>query len=965
MSRPLASVRRPPAVGRGVLLLLALLLAGGCAKATRESGAPEGPDLGEVTAPFLEFSVDPGETGVGAEVWLSWRTAGIDELTLTTELEGKLGRLPLQGSRAVVAARSQTYSLEGRGPGGRVRIDRRLTVHAPPVLQLQVQPERVRPGDPVTVRWTSEGAQLLVLTGEGLPATVVPPQGERRLVVRQPLLLQLDGEGIGGHTVVTRLLEVFLPPRIHSFSASPPVVAAGQGSTLAWVTDEAEQRALRCEGLGLEEERLPRTGSRQVTPTGPTLCRLLVQGPGGAAEARLLLDVLPPPTVQLFTATPEVTSAVTGAHLTWDVLAAAEVRLAEEPWAPFPVTFPPRGALDVLPPATTTYSLTARGPGGEVRQEVVVTIPPPPEILVWQAEPSRVAPGASVRLTWQVTGAEALRLYANGLEVDGLSPPQGSSDIPVTAPTRFDLLALGLGGEDLATVEVGVIDPPEIYEFSLLPARLAPGDETVLRWRVEEGATVQLFAGERPLTPGPLPSTGEFRWRPAETTRFLLQAQGVGGLAQAEQEVIVVPPPAILAFSAVPAAVVPGGWVTLSWEVERAAELLLWEEGAPGVQLLRTAELVGELAVTPVRTTRYRLVAVGELQAVEQSLEVLVGPPGPVRLLQFGLDPPFALAGEPVLATWQTSGTYRVLLRGPDGVLLAQVDGPGAEDGSVVFEPGPGGRFTLELLGVEGSLTGEASVEVGPVGPLLSEVYYDHFGSDEAWEWVELYNPGALPLSLVGLTLGYGGADYTYGTARLSGEIPPSGCIVIGGPSSEERNGAPVYDLLHDFEPDLQNGGSPADGIALFDPRDPLADLPLDAVIYGEANDSQLLDETGEPGEVDLAESGQGRSAARLGLFPTIWQNGDPTPGRCFPLQLRLLTPEAGAATGGEELTVEVAGLVPPCVLHLGEQALSCQRTGWNRLRCVSPGLPPGTHDLVLTNGDGEQAVLPGAFTAR
>lgn len=147
-------------------------------------------------------------------------------------------------------------------------------------------------------------------------------------------------------------------------------------------------------------------------------------------------------------------------------------------------------------------------------------------------------------------------------------------------------------------------------------------------------------------------------------------------------------------------------------------------------------------------------------------------------------------------------------------------------------------------------------------GLSLSEVFYDRVGPDNGFEWVELYNAGVTPIGLDAWSLGYGGRSYAQGTFQLQGSVAPSQYFVVGGPASDASNGFPSFDLALDFNPDLQNAGSTADGLALFDV---MADqitstlVPVDAVIFGETNSNGLLAPDGTPGSpmVDDAPNGQ------------------------------------------------------------------------------------------------------------
>jgi hypothetical protein len=163
----------------------------------------------------------------------------------------------------------------------------------------------------------------------------------------------------------------------------------------------------------------------------------------------------------------------------------------------------------------------------------------------------------------------------------------------------------------------------------------------------------------------------------------------------------------------------------------------------------------------------------------------------------------------------------------------------------------------------------------------LSEVFYDATGSDDGFEWIELRNESNTPVELSGFSLGWGGSDYLSGAVALSGIIAAGGTFVVGGPESTLDNASPVFDLAVDLESDLQNSGTAADGVALFDA--PIEEVtaetvPLAVVIYGAENSSGLVDETGLPGAVDVADAPGGSSIER-GVDGAWRVQQNPTPG--------------------------------------------------------------------------------------
>ena len=164
---------------------------------------------------------------------------------------------------------------------------------------------------------------------------------------------------------------------------------------------------------------------------------------------------------------------------------------------------------------------------------------------------------------------------------------------------------------------------------------------------------------------------------------------------------------------------------------------------------------------------------------------------------------------------------------------------------------------------------------------VLSEVFYDASGSDNNYEWIELFNSGSEAIDLSNYSLGSGGSNYTYSTVQLSGTIAPCETFVVGGTRSTSTNANPSYDQKYNFSPDIQNSGSTADGIALFDvPSSQItgSTIPVDAVIYGGSNGSGLIDETGNASVPEVGDASAGKSIERIDLNGSWQIQNNPTP---------------------------------------------------------------------------------------
>jgi hypothetical protein len=166
---------------------------------------------------------------------------------------------------------------------------------------------------------------------------------------------------------------------------------------------------------------------------------------------------------------------------------------------------------------------------------------------------------------------------------------------------------------------------------------------------------------------------------------------------------------------------------------------------------------------------------------------------------------------------------------------------------------------------------------------ILSEVLYDAVGADDGREWIEIRNAGTSPVPLACYAVGNGTTSYRYSLAQLPPiVVPPDGCVVIGGPI--DCGGASCVEL--DFEPDLHNGPSSGPGAAgvaiLYGLTSTITDatIPVDAVIYGNANTGGLRDARGTTPPPHVIDVAPGHSIAR-GADGAWLDQARPNAGTC------------------------------------------------------------------------------------
>ncbi|MCS6953400.1 MAG: PKD domain-containing protein [Bryobacteraceae bacterium] len=112
---------------------------------------------------ILRFAASPTEILPGESSTLVWEVENATEVTITG-----LGRVDLRGSSSVSPADTATYTLTATNPQGQVVAQAVVSVAKPvKILDFVAEPTTVRGGDPVTLRWQTENAVEVYITGVG------------------------------------------------------------------------------------------------------------------------------------------------------------------------------------------------------------------------------------------------------------------------------------------------------------------------------------------------------------------------------------------------------------------------------------------------------------------------------------------------------------------------------------------------------------------------------------------------------------------------------------------------------------------------------------------------------------------------------------------------------------------------------------------------------------------------------
>lgn len=152
---------------------------------------------------------------------------------------------------------------------------------------------------------------------------------------------------------------------IVAFSVNPVSIQLGQSAQLQWETKNAKAVTIN-PGVGPVATK----GSQSVTPTENTTFTMLVKGEGKTLRKTISVEVTPPPkpVITRFEATSNRIQEGQTVKLAW------ATENAEVSISPDLGRVDPTGLWEVKPAKTTTYELTARGPGGTETRQVQITV---------------------------------------------------------------------------------------------------------------------------------------------------------------------------------------------------------------------------------------------------------------------------------------------------------------------------------------------------------------------------------------------------------------------------------------------------------------------------------------------------------------------------------------------------------------------------------------------------------------
>ena len=243
-------------------------------------------------------------------------------------------------------------------------------------------------------------------------------------------------------------------------------------------------------------------------PDVDTTYTLTATGNSVMNTATVRVEIIPPPTVDSFTTDPSNVELRGLVNLTWTTTDATSLVISDGTKTVYSTnTAATSGTAPVYPEDNTTYTLTAKGPGGTSEPRTTQVTIDQPTVDTFTADPDPVTLGGRVTLTWTTTSAASITIEAS---IDGQTSnvygpstetqaKSGSFTVTQTADTIYTLTATGPGGEDTDAIEVRIA-PPVIDSFTASSdSVMMSGDRVTLRWQTT-GATSVAITDNDPNT---------------------------------------------------------------------------------------------------------------------------------------------------------------------------------------------------------------------------------------------------------------------------------------------------------------------------------------------------------------------------------------------------------------------------------------------------------------------------------
>ena len=589
------------------------------------------------------------------------------------------------------------------------------------IESFEADADEVAAGESVTLSWELQGAAEGAIAGtDGFSYTLPGADLDEGSVTVEDLqedatytltIGDVDGEEVTAEIDVD-VLRAQDPPTIVSFEADAPQVAAGESVTLSWEVEGADTIVIEELGGAEVTSSEEASGSVDVTIDATTVYTLTATNDAGSTESNTVtVSLLGAPVIESFAASrTEDVEPGASIELSWQVTNSQDVVIEDSGGEVITTSQTGMGSTQVTVDATETYTLTATNPSGMVSEQVTVEVVAAPVINDFSASQEMdVAPDTTIDLSWDVTGATAITITdGDDNTIVNSDQATGSTQALVVAPTTYTLTATGPGGEASADISVTVLGAPVIVDFTAAETSdLIPGNPVEFSWEVTgaDEITITDEAGDPKVES--MDATGMANIFIQEDQTYTLTATNDAGSVTETVTVTVLPPPAIVDFSASQTSdVVPGTDVDLDWEVTGADSITIKDSAGSTIHTSMAA--VGSYTVNITANETYTLEAINAASTTTSSPVQITLLGSPVVTSFTATEDTDIIPGDTIDLSWDVTDAMTITISDSSGQLTSSTMATGTYTVTVNQDE----TYTLAAINATGTTNAMISVTV-------------------------------------------------------------------------------------------------------------------------------------------------------------------------------------------------------------------------------------------------------------
>jgi eukaryotic-like serine/threonine-protein kinase len=649
---------------------------------------------------ILSFGVVPGSVlKAGQPFNVQWKTVKADSYRL--KIGSALLKDEINGASTLEKIPAQTGPVEltlvaiNRFGETEQKISIAVQILLPVIEQFTATPNRIRPGQQVTVAWLVKGAATIEIQNINGGGTIANTKAPGKLTDQPatPKTYKLIATNTAGKSVnreVTVLGEIYTEPT-GEFKVGPPEIVLGQKVTLKW--DIKNTQSVKLENTSIAGN-VAFKGITTDMPRDVGEKTYVLNGQNGDKSLRLERKVIvnPPngPVIR-FSVQPKrfYKDQVQTVTLFWDVQNTTKVNISGIGNVTVNATRKrSTGSVRIPAPSSDTdFQIEAENQGAlaPTTKIVKVEVPLPPTANL-TVSPNPVLQGDPLAINWQVDNfTPSMRVKISAL---GNVGQQGTSSNFKPNQNGTVYLSVKEQGRVLATAQASFTvtpKPPVIEPFSVLPTQIQAGQRVTITWGTKYARQVRLepFQKNRP-------ANGSVTDRPTVPgkRKYKLVVTGYNGdVISKEEEITVLPPPPTIRFSASPLSVPRGGTSRLSWNVLNADAVTI-DQG------IGTVAKQGTRNVSPAVDTAYTLTASNTSGNSTKPVTVRIQVPPPT-ILGLTVTPSSVQSGGGVTLRWRVKDADVIRLQPGNVTLTASNTSGKIKSGSATLNPQQNTNYIL------------------------------------------------------------------------------------------------------------------------------------------------------------------------------------------------------------------------------------------------------------------------------